>query len=109
MLRASVLSGVGAAIFLQIRANSAHAKKGKSSMMSMNSECPLCAMVKAGPCRELFYPFEDCLKQCEKNDDDAQDACMEQFMDMMRCMGEHLEEYKAIETKMNEDETRNRA
>jgi len=49
-------------------------------------ECPLCAMVKAGPCKESFYPFEACLDRCAESEEKASEACKEPFMDMMRCM-----------------------
>jgi len=57
------------------------------------AECPLCAMVKAGPCRDSFFPFEACLDRCEASNEDASLACREPFANMMKCITQHPKEY----------------
>ena len=67
-----------------------------------DSECPLCAMVKAGPCRELFFPFEACLEKCDTDGKDPVEGCRKQFMEMMQCINRFPEEYKRIEAEMKQ-------
>jgi hypothetical protein len=57
------------------------------------SECPLCAMVKAGPCRDSFYPFESCLNRCEASGEDPSDSCRAPFAAMMQCIVQHPRAY----------------
>lgn len=58
-----------------------------------SAECPLCAMVKAGPCRDSFFPFEACLDRCEASGEDPSLACREPFANMMKCITQHPKEY----------------
>ena len=67
-------------------------------------ECPMCAMVKAGPCEYTFYPFEECLIRCHESGEDTWATCKEQFMEMMRCMGEFKQEYDKIIKETMPDE-----
>ena len=60
------------------------------------NECALCKAVKAGPCRESFYPFEACLERCETMGEDAASTCNSSFMAMMSCMAKHKEAYEII-------------
>eukprot|EP00656_Telonema_subtile_P016301 TRINITY_DN1859_c0_g1_i1.p2 TRINITY_DN1859_c0_g1~~TRINITY_DN1859_c0_g1_i1.p2 ORF type:complete len:125 (+),score=20.86 TRINITY_DN1859_c0_g1_i1:240-614(+) len=64
------------------------AKQAKPPMMVGGSECPLCAMVKAGPCRPTFFPFEECMKRCEKTGQDTWAGCKDEFMEMIGCMAQ---------------------
>mmetsp|Transcript_37137 Transcript_37137/g.75344 ORF Transcript_37137/g.75344 Transcript_37137/m.75344 type:complete len:184 (-) Transcript_37137:183-734(-) len=59
-------------------------------------ECPLCKMVKAGPCKHMFYPFENCLDKAHADGNDAAEACREPFAEMMQCIQKFRKEYEAI-------------
>merc|ERR1712086_63875 len=83
-------------------------RKAKSAMPGGvgGFECPLCAMVKAGPCEYTFYPFEECLIRSNESGEDTWAACKDEFMGMMRCMAEFKQEYdKIIKETMPEDST----
>jgi len=68
------------------------------------AECPLCAMVKAGPCRDSFFPFEACLDRCEASGEDPSLACREPFANMMKCITQHPKEYAKF-LGVNDDES----
>jgi hypothetical protein len=60
------------------------------------NECALCKMVKAGPCKQKFYPFGDCMDKSHEEGTDTAEACREQFNEMMKCIHEHRKEYEVI-------------
>jgi hypothetical protein len=59
-------------------------------------ECPLCKMVKAGPCKHMFYPFEECLNSTDSEKQDVAAVCREPFTKMMECIHKFPVEYEQI-------------
>jgi len=59
-------------------------------------ECPFCTMIKAGPCRAKFFPFNDCMDRCEKTGEESETACREAFTAMIECVAAHPNEYKKL-------------
>jgi len=59
-------------------------------------ECPFCTMIKAGPCRAKFFPFNDCIDRCEKTGEESETACRESFTAMIECVAAHPNEYKKL-------------
>eukprot|EP00618_Florenciella_parvula_P034008 CAMPEP_0119466694 /NCGR_PEP_ID=MMETSP1344-20130328/1236_1 /TAXON_ID=236787 /ORGANISM="Florenciella parvula, Strain CCMP2471" /LENGTH=159 /DNA_ID=CAMNT_0007499025 /DNA_START=33 /DNA_END=512 /DNA_ORIENTATION=- len=53
-------------------------------------------MIKAGPCRAKFFPFNDCMDRCEKTGEETETACREAFTAMIECVAAHPNEYKKL-------------
>lgn len=78
------------------RSGDTGATTGSAVATSPEYECPFCTLVKAGPCRNLYFPFEDCL---DKNGENSEQACKEVFSAMINCVADHPDEYRVL---MNE-------
>lgn len=78
------------------RSGDTGAATGSAVATSPEYECPFCTLVKAGPCRNLYFPFEDCL---DKNGENSEQACKEVFSAMINCVADHPDEYRVL---MNE-------
>jgi hypothetical protein len=48
--------------------------------------CAMCRMMKAGPCKEIFLPFEACLDKSIAEGDDSSKKCEEQFKPVIECL-----------------------
>ena len=94
----------------KIDTSSPHLKEDQSSSSQARAqlpnetpaECPLCVMVKAGPCRESFYPFESCLNRCDASGEDPAETCRAPFAAMMQCIVQHPDAYAKFLGKTTE-------
>mmetsp|Transcript_5942 Transcript_5942/g.7714 ORF Transcript_5942/g.7714 Transcript_5942/m.7714 type:complete len:83 (-) Transcript_5942:167-415(-) len=61
-------------------------------------------MMKAGPCHDIFLPFEACLDKCLENGEDSSEVCKQSFGDLMVCVRQNSEVYEEIQKKMKAEE-----
>ena len=74
-------------------------------------ECPLCAFMKAGPCKLPFTAWEDCLKACEEEggtDEERQERfvkrCLDQTLNLRDCVDANPEYHGEMFASQSDDD-----
>ncbi|PWA94996.1 isopentenyltransferase 9 [Artemisia annua] len=59
-------------------------------------ECPFCAYMKGGECREQFINWEKCIEEGENNGEDIVEKCVEVTTALKKCMEANQDYYAPI-------------
>ncbi|GKA14223.1 GCK-like protein [Tanacetum coccineum] len=59
-------------------------------------ECPFCAYMKGGECRETFINWEKCIEEAENNGEDIVNKCVEVTTALKKCMEANQDYYAPI-------------
>ncbi|PWA69200.1 GCK-like protein [Artemisia annua] len=59
-------------------------------------ECPFCAYMKGGECREAFINWEKCVEEGEDNGEDIVEKCVQVTMALTKCMEANQDYYAPI-------------
>ena len=92
-------------------ANRSGACARRFDAMNAPYECPLCAFMKAGPCKVPFTAWEDCLKACEEEggtDEERQERfvkrCLDQTLKLRDCVDANPEYHGEMFASPSDDD-----
>ena len=76
-------------------------------MFIKHCKCPICKMMKASPCNDIFLPFKQCVLDHggkSMDDKDSVDPCMIKFMDVQECMAKNIDYFQNVFQEGNTEE-----